>query len=73
MLDRLVGVDRTGIGRPVETRVDPDIDPGADRAVGIAVLEAGEVPELVGGDRRRQADEVGARGRGLARPGRASC
>ena len=66
MPDRLVGIGRTGVSRTVEVGRDPDVDPRADRAVGVAVLEAGEVPQLVRGDRDRQRDEVGARRRGLA-------
>ena len=64
--DRLVGIGRAGIGRIVEVGVDAGVDPRADRSEGVAVLEAGEVAELVGGDGGRQADEVGARRGGLA-------
>ena len=55
-----------GIGRIVEVGVDPGVDPRADRSVRVAVLEAGKMPQLVRGDRRRQADKIGARGGGLA-------
>ena len=53
MMCRIVSsaVDRPGVRRPVERRVDPDVDPRADRAVGVAVLQAREVPQLVRGDR----------------------
>ena len=64
--DRLVGTDRSGIGRIVEVGVDPGIDPRADRSERVGVLEAGEMPQLVRGDRGRQADEIGTRGRRLA-------
>ena len=56
----------SGIGRIVEVGVDPGVDPRADRSVRVGVLEAGEVPQLVRGDRGREADEIGAGGGGLA-------
>ena len=66
MQDRLVGIGRSGIGRIVEVGVDPGVDPRADRSERVAVLEAGEVAQLVRGDGGREADEVGAGGGGLA-------
>ena len=64
--DRLVGIGRTGISRVVEVGRDQLVDPRADRAERVGVLEAREMPQLVRGDRDRQRDEVGAVGRRLA-------
>ena len=63
--DRLVGVGGAGISRIVEIGAHGIEDSRADRSVRVAVLEAGEVAQLVRGDRGRKSNEVGARGRGL--------
>ena len=68
MPDRLVGIGRPGIRRVVEVGVDAGVDPRADRAEGIVVLQAREVPQLVRGDRGRQGDEVGTGRRAARRP-----
>ena len=67
MQDRLVGIGRAGIGRIVEVGSRPRVNPRPDRPERVAVLKAGKVPELVRGDRGREADEIGAGGRRLAR------